>query len=177
MPIAAPAVPRAALIKALPSLPMQILVLIRHAIAEDRETWHGSDDAKRPLTDAGRTQAQHIAKLVMKKVESLDRGAAIVSLRSSPATRCVDTVTPLSKKAGVAIDLDKGLMEGSEIKPPSPREDGVHILCAHGDNIPWLLDELKIDWDDRCKKGSVWVIERDGRGRVTQAKYSATLKD
>ncbi len=156
---------------------MQMLVLIRHAIAEERETWQGGDDAKRPLTDAGRKQAQHIAKAVMKKVETLDRGAAIVSLRSSPAQRCIDTVLPLSKKAGVAIDIDKGLMEGSEIKPPSPRADGVHIICAHGDNIPWLLDDLKIDWDDRCKKGSVWMIERDGRGRVVQAKYSTAPKD
>ena len=82
----------------------------------------------------------------------------------------------LTRRTGIALDVDKGLTEGSEIKLPSPRDGGVHILCAHGDNIPWLLESLKIDWDDQCTKGSIWTIERDGRGRVTAAEYTTTPK-
>lgn len=155
---------------------MQTLVLIRHAVAEEREQWRGDDDAQRPLTDAGRTQAERIAKVVMRMVDGLERDAAIVSLRSSPALRCIDTVRPLAKRSGVALDIDPGLMEGKDIKPPSPREDGVHIICAHGDNIPWLLDDLHIDWKQQCKKGSIWRIERDGRGLVLGAQYEAVAK-
>lgn len=156
---------------------MQTLVLIRHAVAEERETWTGSDDAKRPLTEAGRRQAERIAREVMKMAEAMERDAAIVSLRSSPALRCVDTVRPLAKRAGLALDVDANLMEGRTIGPPPPREQGMHILCAHGDNIPWLLDELKIEWNGRCKKGSIWVIERDGRGKVLASRYQSVTKD
>ncbi len=156
---------------------MQMLVLIRHAQAEEREQWRGTDDAQRPLTDAGRRQADRIAKVVMNMVDELDRDAAIVSLRSSPALRCIDTVRPLAKRSGVALDVDANLMESRDIKPPSPRDDGVHIICAHGDNIPWLLDDLHIDWKQQCKKGSIWCIARDGRGKVISARYLAVAKD
>lgn len=156
---------------------MQMLVLIRHAVAEERENWRGPDDAQRPLTDAGRKQAERIAKAVMNMVDELDRDAAIVSLRSSPALRCIDTVRPLARRSGVALDIDANLMEGLDIKPPSPREEGVHIICAHGDNIPWLLDDLHIDWKQQCKKGSLWFIERDGRGRVISARHQTIAKD
>jgi broad specificity phosphatase PhoE len=157
---------------------MQTLLLIRHAVAEDRETWQGDDDAQRPLTKAGRRQARRIAGIVRKMIEDLDdAGRGIVALRSSPVLRCVDTIAPLAKKVGVPIKIDAGLMEGREIKPPSPREAGVHILSAHGDNIPWLLQKLRVDWDGRCKKGSIWLIGRDARGRVMRAEYKAVAKD
>ena len=51
------------------------------------------------------------------------------------------------------------------------RKENSSLLCAHGDNIPWLLDELGIDWNGKCKKGSIWMIQRDGRGAVKEAKY------
>jgi 8-oxo-dGTP diphosphatase len=157
---------------------MQTLLLIRHAIAEDRETWPGEDDAQRPLTKAGRRQARRIADIVREMIADLDdAGRGIVALRSSPVLRCVDTIAPLAKKVGVPIKIDAGLMEGREIKPPAACEAGISILCAHGDNIPWLLQELRIDWDGRCKKGSIWRVERDARGRVMRAEYKAVAKD
>ena len=155
---------------------MQVLVLIRHALAAEREEWRG-DDAARPLTEAGVRQARRIAKSVKKMIDALDRDVAVASLRSSPATRCAKTVEPLAEAIGVELEIDRRLMEGSTIAPPSPREEGVHIICAHGDNIPWLLDDLKIDWKQQCKKGSIWTIERDGRGKVIAARYETVAKD
>jgi 8-oxo-dGTP diphosphatase len=153
---------------------MHVLVLIRHAIAEDRETWAGDDDAGRPLTSKGRKQARRIARIVPELLREIDREMQIASLRSSPAVRCVQTVEPLAENTGSQLTRDQGLYEGSVIRPPSTRGklgDGAHVLCAHGDNIPWLLEELDIDWDGKCKKGSIWLIQRDGRGAAKNAKY------
>jgi phosphohistidine phosphatase SixA len=169
---------------------MQTLILIRHAIAEDRDTWNGDDDGQRPLTKEGRKQAKRIAKVVMKTLKQIARERkknkederskkdfAIVSLRSSPSLRCIETVEPLAERADVKIDVDRRLLEGRAIKPPSPRVAGAHILCAHGDNIPWLLDELKINWNGRCKKGSIWFIQRDAQGKVLKARYESVKGD
>jgi 8-oxo-dGTP diphosphatase len=155
---------------------MQVLLLIRHAAAADREDWRG-EDALRPLTDAGCRQATRLVRAVKHVLAELGRNCAVASLRTSPAVRCIKTVEPLANALGVELQNDAGLFEGSEIVPPSPRHDGIHIICAHGDNIPWLLDAMKIDWDGRCKKGSMWVIQRDGRGRVTGFSYHTIRKD
>jgi 8-oxo-dGTP diphosphatase len=154
---------------------MQVLVLIRHAVAAEREDWRG-DDALRPLTEAGVKQSKRIAKAVKTIIDALDRDVAVASLRSSPAARCVKTVEPLAEMLGVDLEIDKRLMEGCTIAAPPAREDGVHILCAHGDNIPWLLEDLRIDWKQQCKKGSIWALTRDGRGSVQSAAYQTIEK-
>jgi hypothetical protein len=46
----------------------------------------------------------------------------------------------------------------------------MHVLCAHGDNIPQLLQSLGLAGSP-CRKGSIWVIERDGTGKVRRADY------
>jgi len=148
---------------------MHVLALIRHAIAEDRRKWSGDDDAQRPLNAKGQRQARRLASMLPELL--IDAGLKIVALRCSPAVRCVQTVEPLAATAGIVIAIDKSLMEDSEMRLPSPRQPGAHVLCAHGDNIPWALEELGVDWDERCKKGSVWLIQRDAKGRVTQAVY------
>jgi 8-oxo-(d)GTP phosphatase len=151
---------------------MHMLALVRHAIAEDRQGWRG-DDARRPLTARGRTQSLRLADLLERMLD----GVTLVALRSSPALRCVQTLEPLAERVGAALEIDQGLMEGRKVSAPSPREDGAFVLCAHGDNIPWLLEDLGIDWDGRCKKGSVWVVQRDGRGKVTESAYHALPKE
>jgi 8-oxo-dGTP diphosphatase len=139
---------------------MQTILLIRHAIAKDREDWSG-DDALRPLTARGRRQAEAISE----KFGSLK----LAEIRSSPAVRCVGTVEPLARRAEVKITLDDGLREGSMFSL-GPVDDRVIAYCAHGDNIPALLDDLDLD-GGRCKKGSVWTIKRAKPGRIVQASY------
>jgi len=140
---------------------MQTIHLIRHAKAEDRENWSG-DDALRPLTKAGRKQAMMLA-------ENYDE-LEITTIRSSPALRCVQTVQPLTERKKMNLTIDASLMEGSPITLPPPEVVGLHIIGAHGDNIPWLLDDLKIRWTE-CRKGSTWIVERDGKGRVLKSSY------
>ncbi len=146
---------------------MQTILLIRHAKAKDREEWTG-DDRLRPLTSAGRDQAKAIAKAIAK--EWSDEG--IASIRTSPARRCVQTVEPLAKHCGIELEIDQTLMEGSPIAMPDSGEAGVHVICAHGDNIPWLLASLEIEMPE-CRKGSVWVLHRDSSSRIARTRYIA----
>ena len=140
---------------------MQTILLIRHAKAEERETWTKDDDL-RPLTKAGHRQALAFAT---------NWGADdIKTIRSSPAVRCVQTVQPLAERANVPIITDNSLMEGSKVRLPPLESTGLHIICAHGDNIPWLLDEFQIKWKE-CRKGSTWIVKRDSNGRVVESRY------
>jgi 8-oxo-(d)GTP phosphatase len=140
---------------------MQTVLLIRHARATEREDWRG-EDRLRPLTTAGRRQAVAIAnELGESKIEQI---------RSSPALRCMETVQPLAQRAGVKMNVDDRLSEGSTIALPPKSRAGLHVLCAHGDNIPALLETLGINCHD-CKKGSIWLLKRDGRGAIVETAY------
>jgi broad specificity phosphatase PhoE len=140
---------------------MQTILLIRHAKAKDREKWTGPDD-QRPLTAAGHKQAEAIA-------EELG-GSRIKVIRTSPSVRCVQTVEPLAHACGVKVRIDDTLKEGSRIDLPDPDEAGIHVLCAHADNIPALLEELDIEWKE-CRKASIWMLKRDDEGEITDVTY------
>lgn len=140
---------------------MQTILLIRHASAKDREKW-SQEDQLRPLTPAGHRQAQAIAEELAQ--------VKIKQIRSSPAVRCVQTVEPLASRAKLKMHIDQKLMEGSEFPLPHTSEHGLHIYCAHGDNIPALLADLGIECD-QCKKGSIWMIKRDDAGEITEVSY------
>jgi phosphohistidine phosphatase len=61
------------------------LYLLRHAIALDREDFHGSDDSQRPLTTDGRKKMRRAAK-GMRKL-----GLCFDVILSSPYVRARDT--------------------------------------------------------------------------------------
>lgn len=140
---------------------MQTILLIRHADAKNREKW-SLPDQLRPLTAKGKRQAQAIADEL--------GGNKIHQIRTSPALRCVQTVEPLAARAKIKLRLDEKLMEGSSFGLPDKSDHGLHIFCAHGDNIPALLDSLDIEHED-CQKGSIWLIKRDDKGKVTEVAY------
>lgn len=138
----------------------QIVHLIRHAKAVERDEWTG-EDRLRPLTEPGLRQAEAFAK----QYTSL----GISWIRSSPAIRCVQTVEPLAKACGLIVVQDVTLYEG--VRLVLPREAGEHVICAHGDNIPWLLDEFGLEWD-HCRKGSVWTLRLDAAGKLLHPTYA-----
>jgi 8-oxo-dGTP diphosphatase len=140
---------------------MQTILLIRHAKAKDREKWSGPDHL-RPLTPAGHKQAEAIA-------EELGETKVKV-IRTSPAVRCVQTVEPLASACGVKVKIDETLQEGSPIALPDADDPGLHVLCAHGDNIPALLNDLDIDCAE-CRKASIWMLKRDDEGEITDVTY------
>jgi phosphohistidine phosphatase len=69
---------------------MQLLV-VRHGIAEDRETWAPRDDALRPLTAEGKKKMKEAAKGLRALIPRLD------VLASSPFTRAQQTAAILAK--------------------------------------------------------------------------------
>jgi phosphohistidine phosphatase len=67
------------------------LLIVRHAIAEERETWAPRDDDLRPLTDDGKKKMKEAAKGLQALVPKLD------VLASSPLTRAMQTAAILAK--------------------------------------------------------------------------------
>ncbi len=134
------------------------VLLVRHAVAEDRDEWSG-DDALRPLNKRGRRQAAELAGLLLPYRP--DR------ICSSPSLRCVQTVDPLAAAAALPVETLDVLAEGAgHLALELLRAGGSQTLvaCSHGDVIPDLLDRLVAEDgvtldSDRCAKGSVWVLE------------------
>ncbi len=146
------------------------LYLARHAKAKKRSRWEAADPL-RPLTKAGRRQAQGLLTLLQD-----DRLERIVS---SPHLRCRETVAPLANARGLPLEVDERLAEGED--PTKALElvrelgAGPALLCSHGDVIPLLLCELEergleLRGELRCEKGSIWLLEGDG-GEPLRASY------
>jgi len=140
--------------------------LVRHAKAGSRRAWSG-DDALRPLSKRGRTQARALAKWLAD--EPVDR------IVSSPFVRCVETVAPLSTRSGVELETADALAEGATLADSlrlfEKCADAHSVLCTHGDVLGNLLTHfarqgVAVD-DDRMEKGSVWVLDVvDGQVRA-----------
>jgi len=120
--------------------------VVRHASAGKRALWEG-DDRLRPLDERGREQAEELVERLAD--EKFDR------IVSSPYVRCVETVEPLARVRGLAVEGDEALAEGSgaEAALSRFREIGSDLVaCVHGD----LPEELL---GSRPKKGSITPID------------------
>lgn len=147
------------------------IYLVRHAKAGDREKWRG-DDQLRPLTKAGREQAQGLADLLGRH--------PIARILSSPYVRCVQTVEPLAALLRVRVEEDKALSEGTGTGPTRRLIRSLGnvdaVLCTHGDVVQELVEELARSGvvprsqTDQVAKGSTWVLDtRDGE--IVRARY------
>jgi 8-oxo-(d)GTP phosphatase len=143
--------------------------LLRHAKAGDRAAWT-ENDRLRPLTKKGRAQAEALVR-TFDSVQ-LDR------VVSSPYDRCVQSVRPLALARSLPVEEDETLSEGAPtgaVLELLRSLGGAVMVCSHGDVIPEAIDALGrrgVDIADppRWKKGSTWVLERDG-GLFTRARY------
>lgn len=152
--------------------------VVRHAKAGDRSKWKGPDQL-RPLSGAGRRQAQALADLLADRAGKA--GSGIRRIVSSPYARCIQTVEPLAARLGLEMETDDALAEGApaddvvdlvrKLAPEHP------VLCTHGDVIPRLLDALarrdglRLPKRRPSAKGSTWVLDQDGDGRFVSAIY------
>ena len=93
--------------------------VVRHGKAGHRETWAGDDDTQRPLTKAGRRQAEALADRLA--------GAGVKTLLSSPYVRCVQSLEPLADRLGLPIKTDDRLAEGTDV------EDTLELVREAGD--------------------------------------------
>lgn len=153
---------------------MPRLLLIRHARAGARGL--GPDDLERPLDERGLAQAAALPALLAPHLSGAPGVATEV--RSSPARRCVQTVTPLAATLHTTVTLDAGLVEGADVAALHLRLatlEGMHVWSSHGDVIPELLlmlarRGLDLGEDPSCRKGSTWIIDVTG-GEVVRAQH------
>ncbi len=148
------------------------LFLVRHAKAGDRLRWDGPD-RDRPLTGNGRAQAEALA-------ERLSATGPIGRVLSSPYLRCVQTVAPVARTAGAAVEPCEALAEGQPFEPVLALLATVpdrSVLCSHGDVIPDVVEALqrrgtevtgRPDW----RKGVTWELERE-HGTIVRARAVA----
>jgi broad specificity phosphatase PhoE len=79
-----------------------VILLIRHARADERAEWSG-DDRRRPLDERGRKQAADL-------VDALSH-YPLTRILLSPYDRCVETVEPLARACGLEIEIRDELGE------------------------------------------------------------------
>jgi 8-oxo-dGTP diphosphatase len=139
----------------------RMLLLVRGAQAVKRTDWKHSENS-RPLTEEGEKSAQSLAVLgSMFKIERV---------RSSPATRCVTTVTELARRQSLEVErsdhLTEGRMEDTLKLVTQARGTGT-VLCTHEGVMAGVVEHLirndrtVLGKRFRVRKGSVWVLIGD----------------
>jgi len=155
------------------------ILLVRHGSAGDPYRWPG-DDVDRPLDAAGATQAIRLDGVVS------EMGLPVARVLSSRATRCLQTVEPLSERHGVHAEVEDDLFEGAADRTTrlvrdlaDAAEDGtVTILCSHADVIPEVIRDLATDGVSLsggrgCAYASIWELTTTD-GRIVHAHYRST---
>ena len=146
--------------------------LVRHAHAGSRNS--NRHDRYRQLSEKGWRRAKVITEL-LADVE-VDR------VLSSPATRCVQTVEGVAESHGLEIVEHEDLWEDADTHDVmNVLEDAVDgkksrtvVVCSHGNLIPVIVEQLaaagaKVKGRG-CEKGSIWVLDHDGK-RFTKCTY------
>ncbi|GAA2046043.1 NUDIX hydrolase [Agromyces tropicus] len=120
------------------------LIVLRHGKATSRSGWKGADTS-RPLVDRGVTQAAGL-------VETL-RAWKPRKIVSSPAVRCVTTVTPFSAATGVPIKRDDGISQDAwesgtdevrRVIGKRVRVGKTAVVCSHGPVLPEIMREIAL---------------------------------
>jgi 8-oxo-dGTP pyrophosphatase MutT (NUDIX family)/phosphohistidine phosphatase SixA len=133
------------------------LIALRHAKAET-DSKDGTD-AARPLSSRGRRQAADLVRTIP--------AWSPAAILSSPARRCVETVTPLAKALKLEVkqkvSLGQDLWEGDDESEAARRlqahltrrieRRATTVLCTHSPVLPPLLDGI----------AAIVGGERDGR--------------
>ena len=146
------------------------MYLVRHAKAGNRRQWSRDDDL-RPLSRAGRAQAEAIADALMD--------AHVTRVVSSPYVRCRQTLDPLAQRLRLPLELAEALAEGASLTDTLRLIDKLHgevaALCTHGDVIERLVAHLEktgVELDDnRLEKGATWVLDVHEDGEIVRAEY------
>lgn len=144
------------------------LWVVRHACAGHKDDWDGPDD-DRPLDDVGLQQAEALADVL---------GGTPTALWSSPTTRCVDTLLPISRASGLPVQADPALRgpggDALVARIDDPATDGA-LLCTHGEVMQHALDALRSRGALTCElsdeelllKGAAWRLDPQPDGSLT----------
>ena len=142
------------------------LLVIRHAIAEDREAYAatGHDDALRPLTEQGARRMKRGARGLRQIVSSID------ALVSSPFTRAFETAEIVRREYGIArVETNRALEPtvavADAVAALQPYNGDVVAIFGHEPQLSRLVTYLVSGLDRGAvdlKKGSACLIEFDG---------------
>ncbi len=152
------------------------LVIVRHAIAGDRDAWAktGEDDSKRSITDAGRRSVKRVARGLVELVQQVD------TIATSPLVRAVQTAKILSNAwDGPKPKRIDALLPGAKREDlmtwlEEQSEAETIALVGHEPSLgligSWLLAsplnhfiELKkggaclLEWQDAPAAGTAWL--------------------
>jgi len=133
------------------------VVLVRHALAGDPDTWTGPD-AERPLDTDGQARAATLAAPLSC--------FAPARLISAAPLRCVQTLTPLGERLDQPITVDRDFDEAADPATAARRltalsaEPGPSVVCSQGKLIAPLLAELTGGSPAQyvTEKGAAWVL-------------------
>jgi 8-oxo-(d)GTP phosphatase len=163
------------------------LILLRHASAGRKADWRKGDQS-RPLDARGANDAEALAGLLSCFASAGATGVpGVTRVISSPAERCLATVSPYAARAGVEIETEPALEvikdgmgddpEAAKIVAQLASAEQPVIICAHRENLPLLLDaacaELGADWPlvDPLRKGEFLVLHRADRKLAALERY------
>ena len=162
------------------------LLIVRHAIAEDREVFAatGRDDAQRPLTAEGIRKMKRTARGLHEVVPSIDL------IISSPFTRANETAEILRReydleRVETARELEPGTSLADVATWLGQLDQAVVAIVGHEPQLGRLVTYLITDSERsgvELKKGGACLIEFDGkpragRGRLTWAIPPGILRD
>lgn len=137
------------------------LVILRHATAQRRSTWH-KVDTERPLSRVGRTQAQALVPLLS--------AYGISEVHTSPSARCLQTLKPYARSIRASVVEHPELSE-EEIEDAAVKmllDDLIStsrsaVLCSHRPVLPQLFDYLGVPEEPLAPAEFVVCHHRKGR--------------
>ncbi len=147
------------------------LVVVRHGSARSRSAWRG-DDLMRPLVKPGTEQAARLVPMLA--------AYDVTRVVSSPALRCVQTVTPYVETTGWELETKRKLSEERATPEGVATVVGNLLdaktgaaLCSHRPVLPLVYDALGLRPTQRgedlepgemlvahVRKGAVIAVER-----------------
>lgn len=153
--------------------PTSTAILVRHARAGGKGRYKG-DDSERPLDSVGVRQAAALVPLV----HAFGGTEGFTAER----TRCVQTIEPWARSAGVELGLERSLTEEDyaadrdagrqRARDITSAGTGVPVICSQGKVIPdlmqWWADADGVELSrTRTRKASVWILGFVGGVLVT----------
>jgi len=171
------------------------VILLRHADAISRKTWRRAghdDDLTRPLSAKGQADAHALGQIL----GCFAPGRVL----SSEAQRCVATVRPYAALRGAVVETDPELtIGGTTAEPTGPCWTATEaarervaalvagaepvVICAHRQNIPWLLALASaalgapVPNGPALRKGAFWVLQASGGRLVTAEQHLPSSAD
>lgn len=142
------------------------LLIVRHAIAGDRDEWAktGRPDAERPLTDEGRARMRENAQALAGLVPKLEL------LATSPFARAAETAEILRDAFGKLDVVDAPVLAHG--KSPAEvcawlatRPESRLAIVGHEPDLGWLVGWLVLGDRDAAlplKKGGACLVRIDG---------------